>query len=181
MPLDIRRLQRAGCLTPGNVFSWHWTNSITGERVGSITIWIAVQSMDLSYSWTPNSDEPRSMRYGVRIERTPCRFGGSRPWFRCVRCNRRCAVLYGRSRDGYFGCRVCLKLGYLSESEDAMGRLWRKQRKLEARVGKNGERPKWMRKRTYQDIRERIIDVAVVRDEAFMIAAALLRRLSRHG
>lgn len=180
MPLDIRRLHRAGRLTPGSLFSWYWTNSYTGEQVGSISIFVRQHAMQLSYSWTPHGGDWRSMYYDVRIERTPCHFGGSRPWFWCVRCNRRCAVFYGRSRDGYFGCRVCLRLGYLSESEDAMGRLWRKQQKLEARVGENGERPKWMRERTYERIRERIFAVEEAKDYVFGIgAAALLRRLSR--
>jgi hypothetical protein len=39
-------------------------------------------------------------------------------------------VLYGLSGDGYFGCRHCLRLGYLSESQDVLGRLHWKMGKL---------------------------------------------------
>jgi hypothetical protein len=40
-----------------------------------------------------------------------------------------------------------------------MGRLWRKQNKLEARLGENCQKPKWMRKRTYERIWTQINDL----------------------
>ena len=43
---------------------------------------------------------------------------------------------------------------YASQSEDACGRTWRKQAKLEARVGANWTRPKGMHRAT----RERLMD-----------------------
>ena len=87
-----------------------------------------------------------------------------------------CAVLYGRSRDGYFACRLCLRLAYMSEAEDTSGRLWRKQRKLEARLESDGGRPKWMRARTYERYLARIDAVEEARDADFFLSAARLFR-----
>ena len=42
-----------------------------------------------------------------------------------------------------------MNLAYASEAEGTVGRLWRKQLKLESRIGEEGEKPKWMRKQTY--------------------------------
>src|SRR5215472_1990244 len=47
----------------------------------------------------------------VKIEWTPCNYGGTRPWFLCPRrgCGRRVAILYC---DSDFGCRTCRRLTY---------------------------------------------------------------------
>jgi hypothetical protein len=86
-------------------------------------------------------------------------------------------VPYGVSGDGYFACRRCLKLGYSSEAEDAMDRLWRKQRKLEAKSGDSDEKPKWMRMRTYECIWAKIDDVEERKDVVCM--AGIMRFMRR--
>jgi hypothetical protein len=47
-------------------------------------------------------------------------------------------------------------LAYASESDNAKGRRWRKQLKLEARLDEDGGKPKWIRWRTYTHICEKI-------------------------
>lgn len=176
MPLDIRKLHRKGRLSPGQSFGWYWSRD--GEPAGNIGVFTGSKSVRLTYAWTPKGHERLDMSYDVQIDRTKCNYGGSRPWFCCPRCVRRCAVLYGIARDGRFGCRRCMRLAYLSEAEDTLGRLWRKQRKLEARLGENGERPKGMRVRTYTRICAKLDDVGQAKDRDFMIGAArLLARL----
>ena len=49
----------------------------------------------------------------IRLEWTPCTFGGSRPWFLCPGCGRRVAILYGPGLP--LECRVCRGLGYASQ------------------------------------------------------------------
>lgn len=49
----------------------------------------------------------------IALERTPCNYGGTRPWFRCPSCHRRCAKLF--LQRGRFLCRVCHRLGYVSQ------------------------------------------------------------------
>ena len=67
-------------------------------------------------------------------------------------------------------------LAYMSEAEDTSGRLWRKQRKLEARLESDGGRPKWMRARTYERYLARIDAVEEARDADFFLSAARLFR-----
>ena len=63
----------------------------------------------------------------VAIERTACNLGGSRAWFLCPTCNRRCAILYPVK------CRLCLGLHYASEYEGKLDRLLRKAIKHRAK------------------------------------------------
>lgn len=87
----------------------------------------------------------------VAIERTTCNLGGSRAWFLCPTCNRRCAILYPVK------CRICLGLNYASEHEGKLDRLLRKAIMHRAMHGqsKGGiapafpSKPKLMRWHTY--------------------------------
>lgn len=99
-------------------------------------------------------------RYPVRIVRTPCNLGGSRPWFICpaLGCGRRVAILYG---GGIFACRHCYQLAYASAREDAGDRATRRADRIRARLGwepgilnGNGDKPKWMRWRTFYRLRD---------------------------
>lgn len=175
--LDIRKLARAGYFRAG-VFArgrWQWTWSHSGEPSGNVGIESTYEQVRLTYTWTPYGSEPQSFDYPVRVVRTPCRYGGTRPWFQCPRCWDRRAVLYGVASDGKFGCRRCMRLAYASEAEDATGRLWRKQRGLEAKLGKNWARPKGMHQSTHKQILERIWEAEMRRDEQLYLF------MQRHG
>jgi hypothetical protein len=102
----------------------------------------------------------------VRIVRTPCRFGGTRPYFICpgvvngIACGRRMAKLYGPGR--HFLCRHCYCLAHACESEDAQRRSMRRVSKIMQRLGGNAgtaspfpPKPKGMWRRTYERLRER--------------------------
>jgi hypothetical protein len=167
--LDLRDVVKRRLLGAGD-FSWRWKNSATCEEVGSIGINSTQFCMVLSYS---HNGVPISER--VEIDRTPCTFGGTRPWLRCPRCARRVAVLYLRSSR--FVCRRCGGVVYGSQSEDAMGRAWRRQSRLEARLGADWRRPKGMHHRTHRKLMEAILACEQARDDAladFMIKAGLL-------
>lgn len=66
-------------------------------------------------------DSGNLVRYTVPLTRTPCNFGGFRPWFVCpgvvgeVPCDRRAAKLYLKGR--YFLYRHCHDLVYASQRE----------------------------------------------------------------
>jgi hypothetical protein len=177
LPLDIRRFRQCGRLSPVQHFGWRWT--CDGEPRGNIGLSTFETHMELRYTWTPSGGEPTGRHLRVPLERVPCRFGGWRVWFQCPWCDRRCALLYGLSGDGYFACRLCLKLVYASEAEDKLGRLWRKQSKLEAKLREDGGRPKGMRARTYERYLARIDDLEEARDTEFFVSAA--RFLRGHG
>lgn len=56
-------------------------------------------------------------------------------------------VRYGVASDGRFGYGEHIRLAYRSEAESIIDR---KSHKLEASRGENGEKPKWMRWRTFE-------------------------------
>lgn len=163
MPFDIRKLARIGRLTPGQYFSWQWTSD--GEPVGSVSVRSEVNRVVLSYQRTING-EAQQMECTLWIKR--CAGGyGTRPMFTCPRCGKRCAVVYFGGNG--WACRKCLRLVYLSEAEDAMGRLWRKQRKIEGRLldGENYyQKPKGMHWRTFNQLTDKIDKIEQQKDMA---------------
>jgi hypothetical protein len=206
--LDIRKLARDGVLRPGALTSWQWSNS-DGEPCGAIQMRAGLEYPEAARAtvgaapWCPGlADHVRLIYardgepfdYAVWLERTPQHYGGHRLWWLCPRCGQRRAVLYGvASSDGRFGCigrhpnrpeHRCMNLAYSTEAEDRTGRLWRKQRKLEARVNENrtGTRyvkPKGMHWRTFNALCDRIDGVEQEKDAAFFEGAAAM--LARYG
>jgi len=127
----------------------------------------------------------------VRIVRTPCRFCGARPYFICpglvngVTCRRRVAKLYGAGR--YFLCRHCYHLAYASQSEAVWDRELRRADKIRHRLGGDPgaaapfpQKPKGMRQRTYERLREQAFDAEMLAEEAFTIRTErVLARINR--
>lgn len=164
--LDVRALARRGVLA-GGTYTWHWSNSETGKEVGSIGLHVSTDAVRLVFA-----ANGQHVTQEASIDRTPCSLGGSRPWFRCPSCNRRAAVLF--NRGGLFRCRSCSGVVYTSQSEDRIGRLWRRQRKLEARLGENWRRPKGMHRTT----RERILNgIFELEERRELLFDAMLGRL----
>jgi hypothetical protein len=151
--LDVRRWQRDGYLTPGRAFSWQWT--CNGETVASIQVRTESDQVILSYRQR-GSGEWKDERYPVRLDWSPCNYGGQRAWFLCpaVGCSRRVAILYG---GAIFACRHCYRLAYSSQRENANDRATRRADRLRARLGwepgilnGDGGKPEGMRWRTFE-------------------------------
>lgn len=143
--LDVRQWARRGLLVGFAGFTWSWQRG--GEPAGSIGVVVdSGQSLTLRYATTA-SGARRYVVQRVELLATGCHLGGARHWFACPCCGRRVALLY--LRWGRFACRHCQRVAYASQSEDELGRLWRKQAKIEARLGEYWRRPKGMRQRTY--------------------------------
>lgn len=161
--VDVRMWAKRGYLSRACTFSWSWSRD--GESSGSIGIKVESPSaLSLQYTVTINGEQ-RSINDRVALLHAPCNLGGTRPWFSCPRCARPVAMLYMRS--GRFACRHCQRVAYSSQSEDVLGRTWLKQRKLEARLGDDWQRPKGMRYATYERLIDRLHDCEVQRDTAF--------------
>lgn len=184
MAFDVRQVARKGLLRPC-AFAWHWTSNY-GEKVGSVGVRIAddVQRMILTYQWTPYGSETRTVECSLWINRTPCNYGGFRPWVLCPSCGRRCAVVYFGAPSGRYACRRCSRVAYLSQCEDETGRLWRKQRKIECKLAGsasewNGwQKPKGMHQQTFDRLRSQIAEMEVRKDDLFAFQLApMLRRL----
>lgn len=165
LPLDIRRMHRAGALEAWRAGGWVWTNNYTGEESGRIGYASDGDALTLDYT---ADGEPKHQR--IAIMRTGCHYGGSRPWFGCPMCWRRVAVLYYRA--GRFACRHCNRIAYLTQSYDATGRAWRKQSKIEARLGEDCERPKGMHATTYERLLGNLEECETVRNYAMIQALA---------
>lgn len=163
--LDVREFARRKLLE-SSAFTWHWTNTETGKQVASIGARVEGPAVRLDYA--VNNQPVGEL---VRVTSTPCGFGGSRPWFACPRCERRVAVLF--MRGGRFVCRRCAGVAYTSQSEDAIGRGWRVQHRIERRLGSDWSRPKGMHRSTHRKLTDQLIDCEVRRENA--IASFLAR------
>lgn len=172
--VDVREWARRGRLNGAGSFSWSWHRG--GEPSGSIGVWVdSPDTLTFRYALTVNGEQ-QSIAQKVNLTRTPCPLGGIRQWFSCPRCARRVALLY--LRGGRFACRHCQHVAHASQSEDALARLWRKQSKIEARLGEHWRRPKGMRRGTY----EALLAALVVLDDKRECAIEVLvgRLFSSH-
>lgn len=108
----------------------------------------------------------------VRVDRTPQHLGGTRAWFLCPACGRRCAILYPVK------CRKCMGLHYRLEHLSPYDRATLRAQRLRMSLGGTANltepippKPKWMRWNTYFARREQI-KVADQRHLEGMIAFA---------
>lgn len=160
--LDVRRLAQSGLLQHAGVSGWQWTENETGATRASISIAATPHRLTLTYTASGAFvSEP------VDITRTPCHYGGQRPWFRCPCCRARVAVLYLKA--GRFRCRKCQRLRYVTQGMDTCARTWRKQSKLEAKLDTHGRKPKGMHWRTYERISQGIMQCEMARDDALYL------------
>jgi hypothetical protein len=153
--IDARRWAREGLFTAGRAGAWVWRDADTGEETGRIGY--CGEGGAVALSFTVNGDP---VRQHIATQQTACNYGGSRLWFSCPRCWRRVAVLFLRGPAG-FVCRHCGRVAYGSQSDDDMGRAWRKQRKAEAKLVDGWRRPKGMHRAT----RKRLIAIIVACEE----------------
>lgn len=89
----------------------------------------------------------------VAVTTTPCNYGGVRYWWKCEKCSRRVAVLYGA---GIFVCRHCIGANYKSQLSQPIDRLFQRVAVVRARLGweggiahGHGSRPRYMHHSTY--------------------------------
>ena len=155
--LDVRRWHRDKLLTPGRAFGWQWSRH--GKTVASIQVRAEADRMILTYRHRSGGGNWKDESYPVRVDWTPCSFGGERPWFRCpvMGCGRRVAILYG---GAIFACRHCYRLAYPSQRETADDRAARRADSIRERLGWEpgilngpGLKPKGMHWRTFKRLK----------------------------
>lgn len=149
------------------------TVALTWANGANIQVHVAGDSVTLVYRFK-FAEGWRDISQRVGIERTPCHYGGARPWFRCPRCHGRVAVLFLR---GWPGCRKCSRLVYPSQSDDALGRSWRRTHKLERLLSGGAEdwnyrRPKGMRLATFERLKAAYWREEEWRDDALALFVA---------
>lgn len=163
--VDIRDLQRGGHLNrPGMRTGWG-LYAAAGNCLASVDLLVEEERVRFKYRvhnrYRP-PDRPSEQKHCVAaIERTPCRFGGARPWFRCPgwSCGRRVTTLY--LDGGEVGCRHCHDLRYSSQSETVADRARRRERRIREKLGLGPDlcvpivnKPRWMRWRTFVRLRD---------------------------
>jgi len=154
LSIDVRRWAREGYFSDTGYFRWFWT--LEGGTYG-IRFWVHEKSCELDYQ-----KDGESYRYPVYLSRTRCFLGGERIWFRCPAdgCGRRVAKLYLGSR--YFACRRCYRLTYQSQCYSPRDRALTQAGKIRRSLGGSEgiawpfpDKPKRMRWRTYERLKER--------------------------
>ena len=187
--LDINRLHRMGCLTPGWSGLWQWTQD--GERVASIGLSASAGHLRLSYHVQGHGTDGHNVDETVPILRVACPFGGTRPYFLCpgvvngVPCARRVAKLFAAGR--WFLCRRCYRLAYASQRETPLDRTLRRANKIRQRLGGEAglaarfpDRPKGMWRRTYDRLRLQVFEAEMAAEDRIEVRlAAIGRRLNQ--
>jgi hypothetical protein len=168
LKLTLSKLLRDQSFQPGFASSGSltWTNTMTGQRVGSIgyEAYLRQESgrVRLKYTTTQRSGERRESDYWIELETTPQPFGGRRWRFVCPRTGRRAAKLYLPNGAFTFAARQVYPLAYQCQREQPHDRALRRAFKLRAQLGGDGGigdyilKPKWMRWPTFDRAMGRI-------------------------
>lgn len=95
--------------------------------------------------------------YLIRVEKKSTNFGGFYYFLYCVNCDGRYRKLY--CIEGLYLCRNCAKCSYFSQRLNPYDRLIYMQNKIEGTLQNKGgsleRKPPWMKKRTYQKLKQK--------------------------
>ncbi len=149
--LRIFELRRHGVLS-GAIRPWWWRSIRTGRITRLIFLKASHSEIQIIFGRAGVMAVQR-----VQLVRTACRYGGSRPWFRC-HCGRRVGVLF--DAGGGFFCRKCLRLRYECQLETKRWRAISRAQSIRMRLGGSAnvlepfpERPRYMRQKRYERLR----------------------------
>ena len=173
--LDSNQLNRDGCLKNGWNGSKVWTRN--GAKISSIGMRATADHLYLGYK----SELYGSVIQPVQIERMPCRYGGSRAYFKC-KCDRRVIKLYCANK--FFLCRQCNGIFHGSKNECAWDRSLRRRTKYRTRMGGDASldaheipKPKGMWWRTYYRHQQTAQEAEQRAANDFILAAQRLVKL----
>jgi hypothetical protein len=179
-----QRLAAAGSFRAGSIV---WTNTSTGEQVGSIgyEAHLGQESgcVRLKYTTTRGNGERRESDYWIQLETTPQPFGGRRWWFVCPQTGVRAAKLYLPNGAFTFASRRAYRLTYACQREPVHYRALRRAFKLRGKLGAEGgigdyvRKPKWMRGRTFERTMARIDEAEEVVEAHTVLLLDRLKRL----
>jgi hypothetical protein len=174
LTLDVNRLSELGGLRPGWSGTGQWTEA---DEVASISLRAEAERLHLSYTVRVGGGEWEDVAEIISLVHMRCRFGGSRPYFICPGprdgndCGRRITKLYLSRR--YFLCRHCNQLAYGSQYEEPWERARRRANKLKQRLGVDAgraqplpEKIKRMRRRTFDDLVNEMLQAEILANEA---------------
>lgn len=173
--MDIRQFQRERLLDGGpHEVQIGWRD---GDQM---TLRINMAAATFAYRYQAVDGPSQEVTHEVKLLRTPCHYGGQRPWFSCPTCQKRAAILYLCNVPQ---CRRCAGLVYSVQSMNAVERSWLRTRKLEARLAGGAEhwnrrRPKGMRIATVERLLAKYVREAQLRNKA--LEAFMARRFGEN-
>ena len=105
--IDIRWMRKQGLLRTWISGGLNWTRR--GEPSGNIRYLIEPDAIRFIYRYQYAGQEWQDVDIRVNFDRTPCNYGGTRSWFICPSCGRRCEVAAARrpswQPDAYHSAR----------------------------------------------------------------------------
>lgn len=120
LTLDVNKLIRDSLIQEGAAGTLNWTERYSGKRLGSISFFNLPtggsdsKTLEVNYRWSGSVD----ISTRITLESTRPHFGGRRWWFLCpnIKCESACGNRVAKLHlsSGYFGCRSCHDLTYLS-------------------------------------------------------------------
>lgn len=156
--IDVRWFKKNGRLRAESSANLVWSRN--GVQTGSINYKMGAECLILQYRYRPRGGEWGNISEIIRLDWTPCNYGGYRTWFLCPKCNRRVAVLYLAGE--YFLCRHCYQLNYATQHLQPYERLMERARAIRMRLGGSSslvdcfpEKPKGMHWKTYLRLQEK--------------------------
>ena len=174
--IDANQLNRDGCFKIGWNGTMAWSRN--GKKFSSIRMRATADYLHIDCS----SKQQGSLIQPIPIEHLPCRFGGSRAYFRC-KCSKRVVKLYSVGK--HFRCRYCYRFPYSSKNESHWDRALRQRNKQRRRLNGNigleaymAQKPKGMWWRTFLRLQERAYEAEQRSDDQFIVMA---RRLVKVG
>ena len=190
LELDIARLIRPGSFRPGLrvAGTLTWSNSRTGEKTAAIGYEACLISQSAASARLTYRTNDKPMDYRVRIEATPCNFGGSRWWWICPLSGRRASKLYLPNGATVFAARESYRLAYRSQREGPMDRTHAWQARIHRKLGGDyrlyGDLPprrrKGMHHTTYERLTAELETAMEAHERVFQIGStAILARLRK--
>lgn len=179
--ISVRYLRRHGLMQPSVHANLSW-NDNCGRPTGTIQVVGGRDLVTLVYSVRrDDADEWRPIEERVALARVQKPFGGKQTYLVCPRCRRRVMELaLGRER---FRCRTCVGVVHASSQESLTDRAMRQANKLKRRLGVEPgldswyQRPKHMRRKTFEKIDARIQAAESEVNDAHIRLLARLGRL----
>lgn len=171
--LTVRKFNHAGALVPGARGEASWAG--TDGESWSAEFRVTDSEFILSYRvWDESDHSAIPWERQIPYVRTPCRYGGTRPYWLCPFCRRRFEVLVMTTNGRTWACRKCLRVCYVSQTLGRGDRLQRRAERIYNSLGGEHEdglvyKPKGMRWRTFNRRIDRANELSEAADELFAL------------
>lgn len=137
-PTQVLRGVGGRPLVAGARYGVAWPN---GSAVSMRCVEIDDAGGVLRLGWAEGVPSGVPVGHALCFERTPCG-SGSRAWWLCPACSKRCGVVYLRFER--FACRKCQQLHYRSQSLKPLDRAFRALDKAGARIDPKADADGWI-------------------------------------